>query len=66
MEAWQERVIEEKKELDAKIVKLVSFMYGEARSCDPGVDYDLLRSQLQSMLDYSDVLGRRIYLFSPD
>lgn len=64
MEAWQDRVIAEKRELDEKIVKLAEFISGNA-SFDvlPTEERGLLRAQRDTMLDYSDILKQRIDRF---
>lgn len=63
MEAWQERVVQEKKELDAKIEKLFDFMCS-AGYCDTTFEQrDLLRRQWSHMSDYSKILGERIAAF---
>ncbi len=64
MSDWQDRVIEEKVELDEKIVKLTSFIFSQK----PGVPIDLdmtgvLTTQLNAMQDYSRVLLIRISMF---
>lgn len=61
---WQQRVIDEKKELDGKIERLEAFMRTEAF-------YDLVHSEIQrmcrqlfAMQAYSSVLGERIENFN--
>lgn len=57
-----QRMIEEKKELDEKIVKLVAFRYSDKGDelLDDNQRY-LLNNQFEAMTRYSDVLGHRIY-----
>lgn len=63
MTDYQNRVVEEKRELDAKIAKLAAFISGEVF---PTIDVDqalLMRQQLSLMELYSTVLGSRIARF---
>ena len=62
----QQRVVDEKNELDAKVVNLLEFIsnnpiYG---TLDPKEQADLYM-QLQQMMHYSDTLSRRIQRFKP-
>lgn len=61
---WQQRVIDEQRDLNDKIVKLTGFLFGgdELRRVSPE-DQDLLREQLTHMQAYSTVLCRRIIHF---
>lgn len=68
MEAYQQRVVDEKTELDAKIEKLLEFRASpNIRIVSPEAR-NLLRRQALAMQEYSDVLGERIaqFLNSPD
>lgn len=61
----QQRVVDEKNELDAKVVNLLEFIsnnpiYG---TLDPKEQADLYM-QLQQMMHYSDTLSRRIQRFT--
>jgi hypothetical protein len=64
----EERVVIEKRELDAKLAKLKAFCFGSAEDTkvfsglDP-IDRDLLESQYTAMKEYSMILGRRIERF---
>lgn len=61
MEAWQNRVIEEKTALDEKIVKLRAFVDTEGFfERVEAEDRTLLYTQLGAMQSYSLVLGHRI------
>ena len=63
LEPHQQRVLDEKTELDEKINKLVAFM--ETRVFD-GLcqdEQDRMNRQCEAMLDYSRVLGERITAF---
>ena len=63
-EPWQLRVIEEKKELDARLVKLSEFLTGKAFQEMTEDDQELLLSQKNHMNCYSDILGKRIARFT--
>ncbi len=63
-EPWQLRVIEGKKELDARLVKLSEFLSGEAFAVMTEDDQELLLSQKNHMSTYSDILGERIARFT--
>lgn len=64
MEAWQDRVIAEKRELDEKIVKIVAFIESSAAFPSlPAEDQRLLRDQLAAMSDYGEALRLRIARF---
>lgn len=61
MEAYIERMVEEKRELDEKIAKLIAFRYSEKG--DEMLDdrqRSLMDRQFRSMTEYSDTLGIRI------
>lgn len=63
MEDWQQRVIDERKEISERLTKLAAFLSRGA----PGASEkgrDLLRRQRNAMLDYGDVLDERILDFS--
>ncbi len=66
MEPWQQRVVDEKAELDGKISRLSAFI------CGPGttgfntlsnVEKRRLCKQLKIMGDYSSILAERIAAF---
>jgi hypothetical protein len=62
MEAYQERVVQEKKELDEKIEKLNDFVYGSTEIY-PNLKFEervRLKMQLGYMKEYSKILGERI------
>lgn len=63
LEVWQERVVHEKEELDAKIDKLLMFIGSEQFESLDAEDKLLLRCQRDDMLSYSKTLGRRIVRF---
>ena len=61
MEEWQLRVIEEKKQLDARIVALIDYI--GASSSLPDDERNRLSRQYTAMDEYSVVLGERIEAF---
>jgi hypothetical protein len=64
MTDWQQRVVDEKRELDAKLVKLDVFIHGSVSFANLDVeDKCLLIEQRSVMFHYSRVLGLRIELF---
>ena len=69
MKEYQQRVIEEKKELDEKIVKLKDFMHSDDSSDSKcfkdldSVNQGLMMVQLVAMENYSNALARRIEIF---
>jgi hypothetical protein len=60
MKPHQERVVEEKKDLDGKIDRLKVFVGGETFNTLDEDEQDLLEEQLGIMHDYSRILGERI------
>jgi len=60
MEAYQERVVLEKKELDEKINKLSVFVSSDTLKEDVA---NVLKKQLAIMIDYSNILSERISNF---
>ena len=63
MEAYQLRVIEEKKELDAKIKSLENFLKLEIFVKIEKSEQNRLASQLNIMRDYAMILHQRIINF---
>jgi crAss001_48 related protein len=63
MEAFQERVVTEKKELDEKIEKLYAFIHGTVYPSLPDDERARLMRQYCHMKDYSNVLLDRIVHF---
>ena len=63
MEDYQERVVEEKKELDEKLAKLRAFQLSEKFDDLDNADQYLLNKQANYMDDYSYILGQRIVRF---
>ena len=63
MESFKERVVEEKKQLSEKIVKLVSFIETNQEYNQLDKDHqNLLLDQLHVMISYSQILLRRLKL----
>jgi len=60
MEAYQERVVEEKKELDDKIEKLAAFLQTDTFGNLPDVEQARMTRQKRAMKEYSKALGERI------
>lgn len=63
MEAFQNRVIEEKDELDSKREKLGVFIDSEAFKALESGEQARLRRQFNIMADYSGILSERIANF---
>jgi len=65
MQPHEQRVVDEKKELDEKLTKLTSFISSSPifSGLDP-VDQDLLRDQRGTMNSYSEILAQRIARFA--
>ena len=59
----QDRVVEEKADLDGKLSKLTAFIHGEVFASLPYPDRELLRDQHMFMRHYSLILGQRIKRF---
>ena len=63
-QAAKERVIEEKNQLDEKIIKLYAFLSNEEKVSKISTQQKLLLSrQLDIMTDYSDILNKRLLLW---
>jgi hypothetical protein len=67
VKSYQERVINEKRDLDEKLERLKSFCFGDSNilfsELNP-VDRDLLEDQFTIMRNYSRILGKRIERFT--
>lgn len=63
MEAWQQRVVDEAKELKEKLDKLLSYQDTEAFEKLPVQDKMLLLNQAHCMLSYQFYLNQRIQRF---
>lgn len=64
MQDYQQRVVDEKKELDDKIAKLGSFVVSIKFLDVSLAERDLMVDQLKVMQQYSDLLRVRIELFA--
>lgn len=64
MEAFQQRVVTEKEELDSKIDKLNIFIHGSIYKSLPEEERFRMMRQYCHMWDYSNVLGERIAVFN--
>ena len=64
MEEYQERVIQEQKDLSEKIVKLTTFIMNINLKNINENEWELLNYQLRDMLSYNQLLQKRISLFS--
>jgi hypothetical protein len=63
MTDWQQRVLDEKSELDARLARLKAFLEGpKAKALDP-LQLDLMSRQAAYMTAYSSTLAERIELF---
>lgn len=62
---YQQRVFNEKVELDEKRTKLRAFMDTDIYNNLPDIDRRLLLEQASNMTDYSRTLGLRIERFEP-
>lgn len=63
MKDWQLRVIEEKHELDRKLMSLSSFIGSEDFKKESPYVQNILKTQKNIMLEYSDCLLSRIVYF---
>jgi hypothetical protein len=63
MKPHQERVVQERKDLDEKIDKLDEFIDGEIFKTLPKDEQDRLVVQSAAMTNYSDILYARINAF---
>tara|TARA_R100001086_G_scaffold166609_1_gene90371 strand:+ start:448 stop:651 length:204 start_codon:yes stop_codon:yes gene_type:complete len=66
MESYQQRVVDEKRELDEKATKLSNFIGTSDTfvTIDPE-EQERLKEQCEIMWQYSDILGKRIEAFTP-
>lgn len=62
MSPWQERVISEKAELDARIMTLHLFIASPVFDTIDGRQQDLMHQQRELMARYSEVLAKRLGL----
>lgn len=64
MQPYQQRVVDEKAELDAKREKLGAFKNTDAFAALPWQEQERLNTQAHIMTMYSAVLGERIHAFA--
>ncbi len=64
MKDYQQRVVDEKIELDKKANALSQFIGADPRfdDIDP-IDQELMKEQCEAMWLYSEILGKRIFRF---
>lgn len=65
MQAYQQIVVDEKRELDERGDKLDQFILSDRFGTLPAAEQERLRRQLEIMGKYSEVLGERIAAFAP-
>lgn len=66
MEPYQERVVEEKNDLDGKIARLARFLNSGVLDTMSIEEVDILDEQLTYMQLYNGVLSKRISMFRKD
>lgn len=66
LQPHQQRVVDEKTELDDKLLKLKAFIDGNKIFVSlPDEEKERLVRQHRCMTEYSDILGERIIAFTP-
>lgn len=63
LQPHQQRVVDEKSELDGKIERLAKFIKGTVYPTTDLDEQDRLARQLRAMYGYSEILGERIKNF---
>lgn len=63
MEAFQERVIQERIDLGEKLIKLNGFMRSSTFTSLDEYEQERLRRQYEAMITYADILEERINRF---
>lgn len=63
MEPHQQRVVDEKTELDERLTKLIAFFNSQIFAGLPADEQDRMKRQADHMTNYSVVLGERIAAF---
>jgi hypothetical protein len=66
MQPHQQRVVDERAELDGKLAKLNAFIDGPMFGTLDADEQNLLKQQAATMAMYSDILTDRITAFAPD
>ena len=64
MQAFQQRVVDEKAELDEKLSKLDAFVLTGKFDALPNAEQERMQRQQKAMGEYSAVLGERIAAFT--
>lgn len=64
LQPHQQRVVQEKQELDEKITKLSAFVVSQVFDTVDPDERERLRQQVNVMVDYSRILGARIKAFT--
>jgi hypothetical protein len=57
---WQQRVVDEREELQGRISRLMGFIGGPAFTLASHEEQCLLKAQIQVMIAYSEILTQRI------
>jgi hypothetical protein len=63
LQPYQQRVVEEKADLDAKLERLCNFCWGPQFDALPVMERERLNLQRHTMTTYSAILGARIAAF---
>jgi hypothetical protein len=63
MESYQQRVVDEKADLDGKLERLTAFIGSDKFASVPEPEQWRMRTQKWAMICYSEVLGSRIAAF---
>jgi hypothetical protein len=66
LQPYQQRVVDEKRELDERRTRLAAFILGDAFGSLPMQERSLLSDQFSAMCEYSRLLGERIKLFTQE
>ena len=64
MEPYQQRVVDEKADLDVKLDALTAFLESETRPSIHPKEHERMQAQANAMQEYSAILGRRIAAFT--
>jgi hypothetical protein len=65
MQEFQQRVLEEKKQLDERLEKLTAFINGSKFETLDAADQERLHHQQEVMREYAQILAERIADFLP-
>ena len=64
MQEYQQRVVNEKSELDHKLYLLIMFLKGETFKALPSEEQERMQRQFVVMKEYSNILGERAAAFN--